>query len=109
MKTRNTIDHATACYTGGNVYVYCGQLSDGRYFIADELQYMLFTDTDPVSVPNTEWFCGWHEKHCADHIGAKWCELPNCLWNKMLDWIITHKPNGSYETRDLEERRAIYD
>lgn len=95
--TKNDIKHATACYTGGGIYIYYGQLVNGLYFrTCDEWGGISICDAD-TSTEDAD-YCEFYDEHEIDCIQGK------NNWNNILQWIIDNAPNGNYLPSDLERR-----
>ena len=108
------IRKANAEYTGGGIYVYWGQLEDGKYFLADDDGEMMLTETDPESCWEDVWYWEWQCEHGIQvtkeqddtaELGQVWWTPTAAEWNKMLDWILAHKPDGNYDDAELESRK----
>lgn len=98
------IKTATACYTGGGIYIYYGQLESGLYFrTCDECDtvYICDANTGTEEAEYTEFY----EQHTAK-------ELTGEAFKSFLNRILTHVINGgpafdkwsNYLKSDLEER-----
>lgn len=105
---------ANAEYTGGNIYVYYGQLEDGRYFLADDDGEMMLTYTDPVPCFEDAMYWEWQCEHGIPvtkeqddnaEEGQVWWTLKADDWNAMLDWIIENRPEGNYSVSELKARK----
>lgn len=101
------IKKATAIYTGGNTYIYMASLTDGRHIFTsdangDEEGFIEYFDTDPTEYELDD-VCNskWYEAHSTES------EVNICLWNEMLDWIITNQPKGNYSIYDLKTRLIL--
>ena len=94
------IKNATAIYTGGNIYIYYGQLENGTYFRAcDDWDFIELCDAD-TSTEEADYY-EFYEEHSIGTIGGIEYET---FWNNMLLWIIHNAPNGNYNSYELEER-----
>lgn len=94
------IKNATAIYTGGNIYIYYGQLENGLYFRAcDDWDFIELCDSD-TSVEDAD-YIEFYEEHSKGTIAGTEYKT---FWNDMLLWIIHNEPNGNYDTYDLEKR-----
>lgn len=92
--------NATAIYTGGNIYIYYGQLENGLYFRAcDEWECIEICDAD-TSTEEAD-YIEFYEKHSKGTIANE--EYTN-FWNDMLLWIIHNEPDGNYSSYELEKR-----
>ena len=97
-------------YTGGNIYVYTGELNDGTYFMASDdwtdtqnnFYNVLIVNEDPNSEENEEdsWFEDWQQSHLVKSLEAE--EAAN-FFKDMLTWVIKNKPDGNYQVADIED------
>lgn len=98
-------------YTGGGIYLYTGKLSNGSYFMAsDDYFYdngyfdVLIVNADPdLAVDENQediaWFPDWQEEHLVKYLDED--EARN-FTKRILNWIITNKPNENYDVKDME-------
>lgn len=102
--TEHKIKTATACYTGGGIYIYYGQLENGLYFRAcDEMEaiYICNENTSTEDAEHSEFY----EQHTVEELTE---EAFKVFWNQMLSHVI----NGgsafdewqNYSISDLERR-----
>lgn len=97
---KREIKNATADYTGGNIYIYYGQLSDGNWFRAtDGEEFIEICDSD-TSVEEAD-YCEFYEEHSIKTLTD---EEYKTFWNEMLLWIIHNAPEGNYIPDELEKR-----
>ena len=97
---KREIKNATAIYTGGNLYIYYGQLTDGNWFRAyDEWECIEICDSD-TSVEEA-YYNEFYEEHKFETLVNEEYET---FWNEMLLWIIHNAPEGNYQADDLERR-----
>ena len=102
--TKHQIKTATACYTGGEIYIYYGQLENGLYFRAwDECEAIYICNVDP-SGEEAE-YSEFYELHAKEELTG---EAFKAFWNAILSHIINGGPAfdkwGNYLRGDLEER-----
>ena len=98
MKTQ--IKNATAIYTGGGVYIYYGQLTDGNWFRAcDDWEGIEICDSD-TSVEEAD-YNEFYEEHTLKILDGNEYKT---FWNEMLLWIVHNIPEGNYQVDDLENR-----
>lgn len=59
------IKSAFAEYTGGNIYVYSGEFSDGTWFMCGDLcgNAIKIVDSDPTKEWDDAWYLEWQEEH----------------------------------------------
>ena len=94
--------NANACYSGGGIYIYYGQLVDGRYFFADDFDPSItILDVDPIKAE--EWDAEFFEEHQVDCI---YDENSNQLMQKILRYIMDNEPDGNYAMSEINFRYA---
>lgn len=98
------IKTATACYTGGGIYIYYGQLENGLYFRAcDDFDVIYICDAD---TSNEEAEYGeFYEKHTVKElIGEEF----KGFWNQTIEHILCNGAPfdewNNYSSNDLERR-----
>lgn len=104
-------------YTGGGIYVFTGELTDGNFFMADTSFYdVRIVDADP-SIPadmsddevwekygitrdEDAWASvEWQEEHLVEDL------IPDkavAFFKEMLKWVKKNKPNGNYCEQDMD-------
>lgn len=99
-----TIKTATAEYTGGNIYIYYGQLENGLYFRAcDEWDFISICNAD-TSTDDAE-YAEFYNEHEIDSVNGYQFEE---FFNTMLLWVIHNKPDGNYNIDELEKRMITH-
>lgn len=94
------IKNATAIYTGGNIYIYYGELTDGSWFRAcDGEEFITICNAD-TSTEEADYY-EFYEEHSVETLTKEEYET---FWNKMLLWVIHNAPDGNYNTYELEKR-----
>lgn len=95
------ITFANACYTGGGIYIYYGNLSDGTFFRTWTDCECIEIVSENASIENDEadYQEFYDEYRIASLIGKEFCEF----WNEMLKFIIEEQPKGNYLVSDLEK------
>ena len=97
---KREIKNATAIYTGGGLYIFYGQLTDGNWFRAyDEWECIEICDSD-TSAEEADYY-EFYEEHTTETLVN---EEYKTFWNEMLLWIIHNAPEGNYQVDDLERR-----
>ena len=97
---KREIKNATAIYTGGGIYIYYGQLTDGNWFRAtDDWEGVEICNAD-TSVEEAD-YPEFYEEHSIECIGG---DEYKTFWNEMLLWIIHNAPEGNYQADELENR-----
>ena len=101
---KHKIKTATACYTGGGIYIYYGQLGSGLYFRAwDECEaaYICDTDTGAEEADHPEFY----EQHTVEELTG---EAFEAFWNQILSHVLgggcSHDEWSNYSKSDLERR-----
>lgn len=99
------IENVTPIYTGGGIYIYTGELSDGNYFIASDQSFagdyfdIRIVDENPADYE--EDFCDvtWQEEHLvSDVVGGEAREFTI----QLLEWVLENHPEGNYQLGDIE-------
>ena len=99
------IENVTPIYTGGGIYIYTGELSDGNYFIASDQSFVgdyfdiRIVDENPADYE--EDFCDvtWQEEHLvSDVVGGEAREFTI----QLLEWVLENHPEGNYQLGDIE-------
>ena len=91
---------ANAQYTGGNIYIYYGRLSDGNFFrTCDECDFIEIVNSD-ASVEEAD-YSEFYEKHRVETLINDEYKM---FWNSMLNKIIEEKPSGNYSAEELKRR-----
>lgn len=98
------IKTANACYSGGGIYIYYGQLESGLYFRANEDFETIYVCDANASVAEEE--ANWpefYEQHTVEEITG---EAFVNFWNRMLTHIINGGPSfdewNNYSKSELE-------
>lgn len=94
------IKNATAIYTGGGIYIYYGQLSNGLWFRTwDENESICICNSD-TSVEEADYGEFYDEHMIEELINHKY----KSFFNTMLQWIIDNDKHGNYLASDLQAR-----
>ena len=90
---------ANAEYTGGGIYRYTAQTDEGTWLIGDTLwDWVLEVDADPDETEDS-WYGDWCEAHEVMNYTD---EDFKRLLNEMIYWILANRPDGNYDTREIE-------
>ena len=99
------IKFANACYTGGNIYIYYGQLENGLFFRAcDEWEEIEICNAD-TSTEEADYYEFYQEHSVKTLVGDSYKKF----LNDMLNWIISNNPSGNYSEYELEKRLIEYE
>lgn len=98
------IKTATACYTGGGIYIYYGQLESGLYFRAwDDFDTICICDENTGSEDAD--YIEFYDQHTQEELTG---EAFKTFWNQMLSHIIKGGPTfdewSNYQKSDLKRR-----
>lgn len=101
---KHKIKTATACYTGGSIYIYYGQLESGLYFaISDLFDSIAICDSETGSEEAD--YPEFYDAHLVEHLTG---DDYKTFWNAMLTHIITgcaaHDKWMNFSRDDLERR-----
>lgn len=96
------IKEAWAVYTGGNIWLFYGNLEDGNFFLTDDNGCTLILNADPNDLDEST-FPDWQEEHLVRELEnnerMRFC-------NALLDWISEHPDNdGGMTEQEIEVYR----
>jgi hypothetical protein len=95
------IEKATAYYTGGGIYIYRGQLTNGLYFsTCDTWESIVLCDADADTEEAD--YMEFYDVHTVQELTGKAYEK---LFNKIIIWITENTPRGNYQPDELNQRR----
>lgn len=94
------IKHATAIYTGGGIYIYYGELTDGTYFRTCDMWECIEICNANTGSDEAD-YEEFYEEHSLRSITDKEYVV---FFNDMIRWILENKPEGNYSEYELEER-----
>lgn len=102
-----SIKSATADYTGGGVYIFLGEFTDGTYFIADYPYWDLrVVDEDPRptfwddDAETSSGFPEWQEAHLVRDVDNR---TTKAFYADLFDWIMKNSPDSNYNSGDIAE------
>ena len=117
----STFRSTTPIYTGGGIWVFTGQLTDGKYFMSDTACYdVRILDANPeipVDMPDEEAFrlygitrdedawasVEWQEEHLVEDLEP---ERAKAFMIDMLEWVKKNRPDdcidADYFIEDLK-------
>jgi hypothetical protein len=94
------IKTATADYTGGGIYIFYGQLENGLYFRTCDDWESIAICTEPTDTEEAD-YQEFFDDYMTEEITGSTYEN---LFSRVLWWILTFKPEGNYNSSDLEKR-----
>lgn len=99
------IKSATACYTGGGIYIYYGQLENGLYFRSTDFWDVIWicdSDTEAEEADYSEFY----EAHTVEEITNE--DEHKAFFNAIISHILDGKPAhgdfNNYDPGDLVAR-----
>ena len=92
-------------YTGGGIYCFLGQLTNGTWFLADDSYYdVRIVDTDVFAEdPDEVWQPEWQEAHLVKDLKP---EEALDFFIDMLAWVKINAPDGNYAQVELDDTMA---
>ena len=92
------IKNATAIYTGGNIYIIYGELTDGNYFLtSNDWESTLVLDESPEDL-DVSLYEDWQTEHTVKQVLYE--ESEN-LYQEAVDWVKKNLPDGNYDPDEL--------
>lgn len=82
------IKTAKAVYTGGNTYIYYGELTDGNFFRTSDGEDFIEICNSDTSVDEADYYEFYDEHRVETLVDKDFVRF----WNKMLRWIIENDP-----------------
>lgn len=86
------IEKVNAVYTGGNIWLFHGQLEDGNYFLTDDFGATLILDANPSNLDEST-YQEWQDEHLVRELESEEREQ---FCSEMLNILETY-PYGSEE------------
>ena len=69
-ESASPIKYAFAVYTGGNIWLFYGQLKNGNYFLTDDYGATLYLDADPSDLDEST-YTEWQDEHKIKELFGK--------------------------------------
>ena len=103
--TTKYIKEANAVYTGGNIWLFYGELNDGNYFLTDDNGWTQFLNADPSNLDEST-FEEWQLQHLVKEIvgdeRVKFCD-------ELLDYIYENpEHDGGMSEQEIETYRTWF-
>jgi len=100
------IKEAYAVYTGGNIWLFYGQLENGNYFLTDDNGWTQILNSNPSDFDESL-YEEWQQEHLVRELfyeeRIKFC-------NELLDWILAHPDNdGGITEHEIEVYRTWFE
>ena len=101
------IKNAYAENTGSYIYVFYGELDDGKYFLTDITETALILDASADNLDESGWL-EWQEEHLVRELTG---EEKNQFCRKLLHWMknATFEERGPIFNSELDEYLAFLD
>lgn len=96
---------ANACYTGGSIYVFYGELENGNYFMFDSFYEFIEVFDTEIDLEES-FYSEWMDEHRVTTLTG---EEAFKLCEAALNWIISNRPDGNYSVEDIEEYKPTYE
>ena len=100
------IKEAYAVYTGGNIWIFYGQLEDGNYFLTDDYGWTQILNADPSDFDESL-YEDWQKEHLVRELDGnervKFC-------NHLLDYIYDNPQNsGGMSFMEIDAYRDYWE
>ena len=104
MMSKTRITKAEAIYTGGNIWIFYGELADGNYFLCDDNGWARFLSEDPRIDFEESCYEDWQEERLVRDLEGREREL--FCW-EMIDWLKAHpEDRGGMTELEMESYRT---
>ena len=100
--SKHKIKWATACYTGGGIYIYWGQLENGDHVRAADDWEMIWICDEDTSIDNED--ANWPEFYDEHTLEELHGDEFVAFWNAMLRHIMKGNERGNYCPTELSVR-----
>lgn len=101
------IKEANAVYTGGNIWLFYGQLEDGNYFLTDDNGCTQILNANPGDDFEEACYYEWQQKHL---VGELWHEERMNFCNKLLDYIFDNPDHdGGMDEAEINAYRIWFE
>lgn len=98
------IKTATACYTGGGIYIYYGQLENGLYFRAGDEEEVIYICNANTSTEEAD-YLEFYEEHTIEELkGKTFITFFNLMIAHVLEGGATFDEWSNYSKSELERR-----
>jgi len=95
-------------YTGGGIWLFYGNLSDGTFFLADgDMLDVRIINADPSRNEEECWFAEWQEEHLVRDLDTE-KEGPK-FFKKIFKWLRANDAENISEIEFIEEEAKRYD
>lgn len=96
---------ANAVYTGGNIWVFWGELENGAYFLTDNDGYTVLIDESPKDFDESLYY-EWQEEHKVRDIEDEAERIDFC--NKLCDRLLIDGAEGGFTESDVNYYREWF-
>lgn len=99
------IAKANAVYTGGNIWLFFGSLTDGNYFLTDDQGWTQILNADPSNLDEST-FEDWQLDHLVKELAGD--ERVEFCYS-IIDYLLTHpEDGGGITTAELNSYRSFF-
>lgn len=99
------ITKASAVYTGGNIWLFHGELDDGTYFLTDDNGCTQILDEDPSDFDESLYW-EWQEEHLVRDLDDEEERVDFC--NKLLDKLLDDGNRGGMSEDEIRAYRKYF-
>lgn len=104
--SKSTIKNAYAVYTGGNIWLFYGELQDGNYFLTDDFGATRILNADPADLDESL-YEDWQQEHLVKDLDGgdrtDFCE-------DLIDWLknADEENRGGITDSELDGYRSYF-
>lgn len=106
------IKDVKAIYTGGNIWLFCGSLADGKYFIVDDNGWAGLFDADGYEMCCDSDYDTWEEyyskHHITDLLGNERRQFCSDMLDKLTEYEYGSDNNGGMTRNEIEAYREYF-
>ena len=99
------IKEAHAVYTGGNIWLFHGELEDGTYFLTDDNGCTQILNANPDDFDESLYW-EWQQEHLVRDLEDEDERIDFC--NKLCDKLLTDGAGGGFYEDDIEAYRQYF-
>lgn len=99
------ITKANAVYTGGNIWLFYGELEDGNFFLTDDNGCTEILDTDPSDLDESLYY-EWQQEHLVKELDDESKRIDFC--NNLCDKLIEDGDKGGMTDDEIEHYRKFF-
>ena len=97
------ITKVNAIYTGGNIWMFCGSLEDGNFFLTDDDGYTLILNADPNADLEEASFPEWQDAHLVRELeGDERIQFCDEMLTKLSSYEYGSEENGGITEDEID-------